>query len=335
MSTPFGVFNSRLSLYYLYGIISRIYFIICYMKGIVMAEEKIIATVNGDPIPQQAVDFELQRLIHFYQQQGMPEAQLHMQLETLQQRALEQAIGTKLLIDETKRLQIAISGEELDAQFETYINQFGGDKDKLIKAIEAQNMTVESFKEELRQGAQINKLIDQICASVAAPTEEEITEFYNLHKDDYKTEDQVLAQHILIKPNNDTAEGKEAAKAKLAEIRERIVSGASTFDAEATAHSDCPSGKSNGGSLGWFGKGMMVKPFEDVAFSCEKNVVSEILETQFGYHIIIKTDEKQGYTPTLEEIHDQVQNLLFHSTRGQAVSNYVADLREKADIKIG
>lgn len=299
-----------------------------------MAQDNIVATVNGEPVPQQAVDFEVQRLIHFYQHQGMPEAQIRQQMDLLQSRALEQAIGTKLLIDETKRLEITITGEELDAQFETYIAQFAGNKDALIKALEAQNMTVESFKEELRQGAQINKLIDQICAAVPAPTEAAITEHYNLHKDEYKTEDQVLAQHILVKPETDSDEGKAAAKAKLEAIRERIVSGASTFDAEAAEHSDCPSGKSNGGSLGWFGKGMMVKPFEDVAFSCEKNVVSDILETQFGYHIIVKTDEKQGHTPTLEELHDQIGQFLFHSARGQAVSNHVAELREKAEIKI-
>lgn len=299
-----------------------------------MAEEKIIATVNGDPIPQQAVDFELQRLIHFYKQQGMPDAQIQMQLDALQSRALEQAIGTKLLIDNAKQLEIPVTGEELDAQFDTYIGQFGGNRDALVKAIEAQGMTVESFKEELRQGAMINKLVDKVCADVPEATEEQITEHYNLHKDEFKQDEQVLAQHILIKPEKDTDEAKAAAKAKLEAIRARIVSGEATFDAEAAEHSDCPSGKSNGGSLGWFGKGMMVKPFEDTAFTMPKNEVSEILETQFGYHIIYKTDEKAASTPTLDELHDQIKHFLHHANRGQALSDYVAELREKADIKI-
>lgn len=299
-----------------------------------MAEEKIIATVNGEPIPQQAVDFELQRLIHFYKQQGMPDGQIQMQFEALQSRALEQAIGTKLLINNAKQLQIPVSGDELDQQFDTYIAQFGGNRDKLVQAIESQGMTVESFKEELRQGAMINKLVDQVCADVPEATEEAITEHYNTHKDEFAQEEQVLAQHILIKTNGNDAAAKEAAKAKLADIRERIVSGASTFDAEAAEHSDCPSGKSNGGSLGWFGKGMMVKPFEEAAFSMPKHEVSEIIETQFGYHIIYKTDEKPASTPTLDELHDQIKTFLRHANRGQALSDYVADLRSKAEIKI-
>ena len=296
--------------------------------------DQIAATVNGDPIPQQAVDFELQRLIHFYQQQGVPETQIRIQLDSLKAKALEQAIGTKLLIDEAKRLDIPVSGDELDAQFETYVKQFGGDRASLEKAIEAQGMTVDRFKQELRQGVMINKLIEQVCSAIRQPTEEEIRAHYEAHQDEYTTQDRVLAQHILIKPASDKPEDKAAAKAKLEEIRTRIVNGESTFAHEAKEHSDCPSGKQNGGSLGWFGRGMMVKPFEDVAFDLALDTVSDILETPFGYHIIIKTGEEKGRTPTLEELHDKIATFLFHAKRGQAVTDHVDDLRAKADVKL-
>ena len=296
--------------------------------------DQIAATVNGDPIPQQAVDFELQRLIHFYQQQGVPETQIRIQLDSLKAKALEQAIGTKLLIDEAKRLDIPVSGDELDARFERYVKQCGGDRASLEKAIEAQGMTVDRFKQELRQGVMIDKLIEQVCSAIPQPTEEEIRAHYEAHQDEYTTQDRVLAQHILIKPASDKAEDKAAAKAKLEEIRARIVNGESTFAHEAKEHSDCPSGKQNGGSLGWFGRGMMVKPFEDVAFDLALDTVSDILETPFGYHIIIKTGEEKGRTPTLEELHDKIATFLFHAKRGQAVTDHVDDLRAKADVKL-
>ena len=296
--------------------------------------EQIAATVNGDPIPRQAVDFELQRLIHFYQQQGVPEEQIRLQLDDLKAKALEQAIGTKLLIDEAKRLDIPVSGDDLDAQFETYVKQFGGDRERLEKAIAAQGMTVERFKQELRQGVMINKLIEQVCSAVPHPTDEEIKAHYEAHQGEYATQDRVLAQHILIKPESDKPEDKAAAKAKLEAIRGRIVSGESTFAHEAKLHSDCPSGKQNGGSLGWFGRGMMVKPFEEAAFGLAPDTVSDILETPFGYHIIVKTGEEKGRTPTLEELREKVAAFLFHAKRGQAVSDHVAELRAKADVKL-
>ena len=296
--------------------------------------DQIAATVNGDPIPQQAVDFELQRLIHFYQQQGVPETQIRIQLDSLKAKALEQAIGMKLLIDETKRLDIPVSGDELDARFERYVKQCGGDRAHLEKLIAEQGMTVDRFKQELRQGVMIDKLIEQVCSAIPQPTEEEIRAHYEAHQDEYTTQDRVLAQHILIKPASDKAEDKAAAKAKLEEIRARIVNGESTFAHEAKEHSDCPSGKQNGGSLGWFGRGMMVKPFEDVAFDLALDTVSDILETPFGYHIIIKTGEEKGRTPTLEELHDKIATFLFHAKRGQAVTDHVDDLRAKADVKL-
>ena len=86
--------------------------------------------------------------------------------------------------------------------------------------------------------------------------------------------------------------------------------------------------------FGFFGKGMMVKPFEDVAFAIAQNEISEILETQFGYHIIVKTGEEAGHTPTLDEIRDKVTEFVFHAKRGQAVSDHVAELRAKADVKL-
>ena len=296
--------------------------------------DQIAATVNGDPIPQQAVDFELQRLIHFYQQQGVPETQIRIQLDSLKAKALEQVIGTKLLIDEAKRLDIPVSGDELDAQFETYVKQLGGNRAVLEKSIADQGMTVDRFKQELRQGVIINKLIEQVCSAIQQPTEEEIRAHYEAHQDEYTTQDRVLAQHILIKPASDKPEDKAAAKAKLEGIRARIVNGESTFAHEAKLHSDCPSGKQNGGSLGWFGRGMMVKPFEDVAFDLALDTVSDILETPFGYHIIIKTGEEKGRTPTLEELHDKIATFLFHAKRSQAVADHVDDLRAKADVKL-
>ncbi len=296
--------------------------------------EQIVATVNGDPIPWQAVDFELQRLIHFYRQQGLPDDQIRLQLDALRARALDQAIGTKLLIDEAKRLAIPVTGDELDAQFETYVRQFGGDRSALEKAIAAQGLTVDAFKQELRQGVMINKLIEQICSAVPHPTEEAIRAHYEAHQSEYATQDRVLAQHILVKPDSDSDADKATARTKLEAIRARIVSGESTFADEAAAYSDCPSGKNNGGSLGWFGRGMMVKPFEDAAFALALNTVSDILETPFGYHIIVKTGEEKGHTPTLEEIHDKIASFLFHAARGQAVTDHVAELRAKADVKL-
>lgn len=89
---------------------------------------------------------------------------------------------------------------------------------------------------------------------------------------------EVRASHILV----ETIE--EAQK-----IKEEIEKGEKDFELAAAEYSLCPSG-ARGGDLGFFGRGAMVKPFEDAAFSLEKGVVSEPVKTQFGYHLILVTD---------------------------------------------
>ncbi|MBR1753605.1 peptidylprolyl isomerase [bacterium] len=90
--------------------------------------------------------------------------------------------------------------------------------------------------------------------------------------------EEIRASHILV----ETLE--EAQK-----IKDEIEKGEKDFELAAAEYSLCPSG-SAGGDLGFFGRGMMVKPFEEAAFSLEKGVVSEPVKTQFGYHLIMVTD---------------------------------------------
>ncbi len=90
---------------------------------------------------------------------------------------------------------------------------------------------------------------------------------------------QVRASHILVKTKNEAEN-----------ILNRLRSGA-RFEDMARKYSQCPSGR-KGGDLGYFGKGQMVKPFEEVAFRLNKGEVSPPVETQFGYHIIFVTDKR-------------------------------------------
>lgn len=91
--------------------------------------------------------------------------------------------------------------------------------------------------------------------------------------------DEVRASHILVKTED------EANK-----VYDEIVAG-KDFATAAAEYSQCPSA-ANGGDLGFFSRGMMVKPFEEAAFALEKNILSKPVQTQYGWHLIIVTDKK-------------------------------------------
>ena len=283
------------------------------------------AIVNGVEISGEAVQFELDRLVRFYMGHGMTMEEIKTNLPKLEEKALDQAIGAKLLLDRASELDVPVTGADIDAEVAKVVMQVGGEEN-FKKALEAQGITEIAFRKELEKGAKVNKLVEQACAGVPDPTEDEVAKFYEAHKAEFVTPPQVLCQHILVKGSDD------AALDKIKAIRERIVSGKSDFAAEAKEHSDCPSGQ-EGGSLGWFGRGMMVPEFDKVAFEMKKGEVSGVVSTQFGYHIIYKADEKGGGEQTLVDVHDQIKDLLRHEARGRAMDAFVAELKANAKIE--
>ena len=289
------------------------------------------AFVNGQEISGEAVGFELDRLVRFYMSHGMTMEEIKKNLPKLEEKALEQAIGAKLLLDRASQIELPVTAGDVDAEVQKVVMQVGGEEN-YKKALAAQNITELEFRKELEKGVRVNMLVNQACAHVADPTEEEVAAFYEAHKAEYVEEPKVLCQHILVKSEeSDLPEAKSAAFEKIREIRERILAGGD-FAEEAKAHSDCPSGR-EGGSLGWFGRGMMVPEFDKAAFEMKKGDVSDIVTTQFGYHIIYKADEKGGGAQTLVDVHDQIKDLLRHEARGRAMDAFVAELRDQAKIE--
>lgn len=287
--------------------------------------------VNGIEIPVKAVEYELNRLITFHAGHGMTEDQIRAQLPVLKDRAERQAVGTALLFQEAEKLDIPVSGAEIDASVKRMEDEAGGPA-RFKELLAKQGRDVARLKAEIARGKKVDKLVAKICAGAEEPTEEEAKAFFEEHRDEFGKEAQVRAQHILVSPKDESGEAKAAALAKIKAIRERVAAG-SDFSEEAAAHSDCPSGRQAGGSLGWFSRGMMVKEFDEAAFSLPVGGLSDIVETQFGYHIILKNDEQPADVPDFPEARDRVLDLLRHDRRGKILAAHVEKLRAAAKIE--
>ncbi|MFC2173615.1 peptidylprolyl isomerase, partial [Acidobacteriota bacterium] len=189
----------------------------------------------------------------------------------------------------------------------------------------------EEFRTDIESSIRIQKLMEQAIPKTLPVSDDEIAVYYRGNVDKFQIKERVKAGHILIKISPaDTAEAKAAAQDKLKKIKSELKKGAD-FSKLASQYSDCPSA-AQGGDLGYFGKGKMVKPFEDAAFSLKVGEVSDIVETQFGYHLIMKTDSQEARTLTLEEAKEQIVQSLQNDKRGKAVNDYIAKLRSSAKI---
>ena len=142
------------------------------------------AIVNGREISGEAVHFELDRLVKFYLSHGMKEEEVRANLPKLTEKALEQAIGARLLLDRAMKLTLPVSATDVDAEVRKVIDQVGGEENYRA-ALAAQKISEEAFREELEKGVRVNMLVNQACAHVADPTEEEVAAFYQACKAQY------------------------------------------------------------------------------------------------------------------------------------------------------
>ncbi|HEJ83570.1 MAG TPA: hypothetical protein ENO25_03285, partial [Desulfobacteraceae bacterium] len=143
----------------------------------------------------------------------------------------------------------------------------------------------------------------------------EIVSYYEDNMEMFTEERQVKARHILFKVDPDAPEDEEKkVKERALEVLEKAHSG-SDFSELAKQYSEGPT-REDGGDLGYFSRGRMVKPFEDAAFAMEKGQISDLVRTSFGYHIIKVEDIREEKTKPLEEVREQISDIL---TRTQSM----------------
>ncbi len=287
--------------------------------------------VNGDIVPEQAVEYELQRLLKFYSEHFSPE-QIEESKELLKEKAKEQAIGLKLLLQEAARLDIKMDEAKVDEKIEQMATNVGG-HDKFEKMLKTQGLTQEGVRGSIRNGGQVDVLTEKIVSEIPEPAEQQIKTFYEAHKEEYAKPDASQIRHILLKPASANEQDIAVSRSKLEGIREAIVTDNKDFAAAAAVHSDCPSGKKSGGSLGWIAKGSMVPEIEEIVSALEMGDVSEVIETKLGLHLMEKTDHEDSIPAEYDEVRDKVKELLMHSNRGEAIASCVAELKAKAVIE--
>jgi peptidyl-prolyl cis-trans isomerase D len=161
-------------------------------------------------------------------------------------------------------------------------------------------------------------------------TPDEVQRFYNQNIDRYRTPEQVRASHILLK-----TEGKDEAKvrAEAEDVLKQVKAGGD-FAALAKKYSEDTS-KENGGDLDYFGKGKMVPEFEEAAFKLKVGETSDLVKSQFGFHIIKVTDHKQEETRPLDAVRTEIQQQLLTEKSNQLVvkqATEIGTLKSPADL---
>ncbi|PRR84260.1 peptidylprolyl isomerase [Clostridium vincentii] len=174
---------------------------------------------------------------------------------------------------------------------------------------------VNNLSKEILTQMTINKVLSEVTV-----TDEDAKKFYDENKEKFVQKPTVSAKHILVKT-------EEEAKNIKNEITEEKIS----FEDSAIKYSTCPS-KEQGGNLGSFERGMMVPEFEEVAFNAEIGKLTDGVKTQFGYHLIVVEDKKEGSEKTFDEVKDMVIGQLIQEGQQKKYIDVVMELEGKYGV---
>ena len=188
----------------------------------------------------------------------------------------------------------------------------GLDKDERIKE------QIEYYTNEILAQELLRQELSKINV-----TDQDVKSYYDANQDAFKQPEMVRARHILIKADKTASdEEKNKAKEKAEGLLKRIKDG-EDFAKLAKEYSDDTGSKSNGGDLGFFAKGKMVKPFEDAAFALKPGEVSGVIQTDFGFHIIKVEEKKAAGIVPFEEAKEKVKSQLLDMLMKQRAKDFV------------
>ncbi len=302
-----------------------------------------IAVVNGSVIRKNKFDSELKQFRQRAKGQKVSEAQIG----EIKKKILEKLIDNELLYQESQNKGIKVNEEKVSMRLASVKQKFPSPTE-FEKALKEMNVSESDIKSKIERGIAIQELIDSQVTDKIVVSEEETKEFYDSHKEFFKEPEQVKASHILIMTSDPKGSAKKAGakkddakkdeEKKKAEAKKKIemiqkkVKKDEDFAALAKEFSECPS-SNNGGDLGFFKRGQMVKPFEDVAFALKPNEISDIVETRFGYHLIKVTEKKTEKITVYDDAKEKISKHLKQEKTQAKVKEYIESIRKSAKIE--
>ena len=288
------------------------------------------AIVNGKSIPMSEIESAVKNSAIRMGIPGTPDQSLRDRLGT---QVLNQLIASELLFQEAVKQGFEAAGEKVEESFSSLAGQFPS-REEFDSEMEKRGYTEKSLRGSMRKQISIRTFLDETIASKMSVNEEEARKFYQDNPGRFSQEAQVKASHILINaPSEASQEEKDEALARAREIAQKAKADGADFAALAREHSEGPSGPS-GGDLGLFGRGRMVKPFEEAAFSMKVGDVSDPVLTRFGYHVIKVTDRQEGKTMPFEEVKDNLMAGLKKDRINEAVNGKIKELTAQAEIEV-
>ena len=287
-------------------------------------------SINGADVSREKVQAQVDHMIN---QRGLNSGGITQPaaFQQIQQEVIDQLIVQELLWQEAKRRDFVVDDELVDERLQQMKSGFDSEMAFLFK-IQAGGFTEATYRDDIRQQESVQRMISLGISAGISISDEDLEHFYNTNIEQMQQPLAISARHILIAPASTALADHQAAQDEADSLLAELHAGAD-FAELAKARSQGPSAAS-GGDLGYFGSGQMVPAFEEAAFALQPDGLSEVVQTQFGYHVIRVEDRRGGEMVPLEEAADRIRAHLSQLALQHAVELLVTTLRDEGEVEI-
>lgn len=267
-------------------------------------------------------------------------------------KIVNELVIRELLNEEFVKKNITASKDEINKQVDLIAQKVGG-KEKLDANLTLNNIDKEEFLSQIAIQVKIKKLVDTLSAGYKV-SDQDAKAFYEKNKAvKFTNGEQVRAEHILISASADEIKSKVEAgnsglsqdklnakvqaelakvKVKAEKILAQVKADPSKFEDLARKYSEDPSSAKKGGDLGFFSKEQMVPAFSKVAFSLTPGKISDLVQTQFGYHIIKVADRKKAGITPFSEVKNDIKQYLANDKKVTIVQSMIESAKKSSKI---
>ena len=299
-------------------------------NGFIVLDSQLVNTIRDIPAFRKDNQFSKQQYEELLRAQGLTPAlfESRVRQELLLQQLLdgysENGFAPKTVADRVKYL----------SEVQREISQLQIEPEQFLSQVMPEEADINAYYEKhkvdfyLPERARVEYLVLSLDAIAQNETisDEAVRAYFDEHPDEFGQSEERKASHILISVPADASEDeKQAARDKAEGILAQVRQNMEQFAEIAKEHSDDPGSSTQGGDLGFFGRGVMVKSFEDKIFSMQLNEVSDLVETDFGLHIIQLTDIKEEKYPDLEDVREQIEKKLKIQMMGSMFGEIAED----------
>ena len=266
-------------------------------------------------------------------------------------RVINNLIVESLVNQEIEKRNIKVSEKDVDAAIKNKIEQVGS-KAKFNEILKQNGITPAQYKKELTRELELEKLVGMI--KTIKITEDDARRYYKANESSFKYAEKVRASHILIAADeyqireNLKAKHKDMSETELdklvaEEMQEKLKDAEkvlaqvkkdpTSFKKIAREVSDDKESAKQGGDLGFFASQEMVEPFSKTAFNQKPNTISDIVKTQYGYHIIMVTDRKAAGKDSFDSVKQEIMMKLEQDKKVEIFENFIEEAKKNAKIE--